>query len=352
MIYIFAFLISLILVWASNHSKKEAKLISYWIGALPLTLLSAFRYNVGTDYFNTYESGFIAIKNGFNIDGYDWGFTELNKFILLFTQSPQWLFIITSIIISFFIFKTIQNNSENKVLSLYIYFCGGMYFMGMNQLKQFLGMSICLYAIGLFNKKKYTPFFIAIIIAGLFHSVNFIFFLPFLLPQIPIIRRLTHPVYVSSILIGTYLIAHIIITFFFNDILVFTRFYDRYNNSYFAEPNFSLAYFIMNLYVLSLFFFSYRQNKQNKTFLLLYIFKILSTFLVLLSGEMMIIARLSDTYLIADILAIPYALSKITNKYLKFILLIGILLLYGYYWYWSILSLNNHTCFPYNYRLP
>lgn len=352
MVYIIAFLFSLFFCWCSLHSKKEAKWITYFISTLPLTFLSAFRYLVGTDYHETYELGFISMKNGYEVNGYDWGFAVFNKLILAVTQNPQWLFIITSIIISYFIFKAVKASSENIILSYYIYFCGGMYFMGMNQLKQFLGMSICLYSIHLFMKRKYIPFAVSIIVAGLFHTVNFIFLLPFLLIKIPKLTTFIRPLYVVALLIGTYLIANVLIGYFFNEILVFTRFYERYNESSFVEADFSLAYFIMNLFVLSLYFYTYKNNKNLFLYVLFYLFKILSTFLVLLSGQIMIVARLSDTYLITDVLSIPYVTSKITNKYIKYLVLICILILYGFYWYWSIYSQNNHGGFPYNFRLP
>lgn len=352
MIYILAFLFSLLFCWCSTHSKKEAKWITYFISTIPLTLLSAFRYNIGTDYQQTYEPGFIAIRNGFDVDGYDWGFTLLNKAILLITPNPQWLFIITSIIISYFIFKAIRKVSPNLIFSFYLYFCSGMYFMGMNQLKQFLGMSICLYAIHLFIKQKYILFILSIVIAGSFHTVNYIFILPFIINKIVKINSFIKPINIIILLILTYIIANVLIGFFFNEILVFTRFYDRYNESTFVEANFSIAYFALNLYALSIYFYTYKKNKDNSLYTLFYVFKILSTFLVLLSGQMMIVARLSDTYLITDILFIPYVISKINNKLVKTIITLGVVSLYGYYWYWSIYTLNNHECYPYQFRLP
>lgn len=351
MIYILAFLFSLLFCWCSIHSKERAKWVTYFISTIPLTLLSAFRYNVGTDYQQTYEDGFITIKNGFNVDGYDWGFTLLNKLILLLTHDPQWLFIITSIIISYFIFNAIRKTSPNTILSFYLYFCGGMYFMGMNQLKQFLGMSICLYAVYLFIKQKYILFIISIIIAGSFHSVNYIFMLPFFLNKIIKNSPLIKPINITILLGATYLIANILIGFFFNELLVFTRFYDRYNGSSFAEADFSFAYFSLNLFVLFIYFYTYKKNKDDSLYTLSYLFKIISTFLILLSGQMMIVARLSDTYLITDILFIPYVISKINNQYIKVLIVSGIIVLYGYYWYWSIYTLNNHECFPYQFRL-
>lgn len=354
MVYIIAFLFSLFFLCCSLHSKKEGKWLFYVASTLPLTLLSAFRYQVGTDYYQTYELGFISMKNGYEVDGYDWGFSLLNKLILAMTHNPQWLFVITSFAISFFIFRAVKTFSVNALLSYYVYFCGGMYFMGMNQLKQFLGMSVCLYSIRLFMKREYFLLVVCMVVAGSFHTVNYVFLIPFLLLKIPRFTTFIKPLYVVILLVGSYLVANVLISYFFNEILVFTRFYNRYAYSEvsFTEGNFSLAYFVMNLFVLSLFFLVYKENKNKEQYILFYCFKILSTFLVLLSGQMMIVARLSDTYLIADVVSIPYVISKVTNKYLKRLALFGVLALYGYYWYWSIVSLNNHGGFPYDFRLP
>lgn len=352
MIYIIALLFSLLLIKGyQNMPNSTKKNVMYFFSILPLTILSALRYKVGTDYIETYEKGFLYIKHGSEIDGYDWGFTLLNKFILLFTGNPQWLFIVTSIIISIFVFRAVRR-SRNVELSFFLYLTTGMYFMGMNQVKQFVGMSICLYALYYYERNKIFHTFVLIFIASLFHLANLIFALPVLLCMWKQIYKLMNPKYIVLILLSVYIFSSLIINRLFEYILVYSRFYDRYADSNYIQANFSWAYLIMNVFILFLFFYLYRKNKYDKIFILYYAIQIFALSLVLLSKEILIAPRLADTYFIVNIISIPYLYSKIENKLVKRFVLLGVICVFGAYTYWSIFMLNNHGTLPYHYRLP
>lgn len=351
MIYIIALLISLLLCHISKKTNSKKNQIFFFIlSTLPLTLLSAFRYKVGTDYIETYEKSFIYIKYGNEIDGYDLGFTLLNKLILLFTGNPQWLFVITSIIISFFIFNAIKR-SQNIELSLFLYVATGLYFMGMNQVKQFVGMSICLYALYFYEKNKIYNSFILIFIASSFHLANLIFFIPILLCKWKSIYKFLAPKNIMLILLGVYIFSNLLVNRLFEYILIYSRFYDRYTDSDYTQANFSWAYLIMGLFVLFLFFYLYKKCIQDNTFILYYMIQIFMLSLVFLSKDIMIAPRLADTYFIVNIISIPYLYSKIKNKSIKRFTLLGIICVFSAYTYWSIFMLNNHGTLPYHYRI-
>lgn len=348
MIYVAAFILSLFFLHLYVKSKVNIFLM---LAMIPLTLLSGLRYKVGTDYIDTYQISFYAIKNGFNVDGYDYGFTLLNKAILAFSNEPQFLFFLTSIIIGIFVFGAIKS-SVNPELSLYIYVCSGMYFMGMNQVKQFLGMALCLYSIKLFFEKKIILFSILQFVAVSFHTANAIFLLPFIFMRFPKIEKILSPRIIAPSLVAIGILSSVVANVLFDKILIYSRFYDRYSDSDYVTSNFSWAYFIMNLYGLICFFYLYKLNKENKKYQLFYIFKILSLFLVVLSSQFWLAARLSDVLFIVDILSLPFLCSLIQKNKVRIVAQIGIVFLFGYYVYWSMFLLNNHSPFPYQYRLP
>lgn len=347
MIYVVTFILSICFL----HLYVKSKVDSFFILAMaPLTLLSGLRYKVGTDYIDTYQVSFYTIKNGFDVDGYDSGFTLLNKAVLAFSNDPQLLFLLTSIIIGIFVFLAIKS-SVNPEMSLYIYVCSGMYFMGMNQVKQFLGMAICIYSIKLYFEKKFIIFSLLQFIALSFHTANAIFLLPFIFMRIPKIEKILSPRFIAPTLVGIAIFASVVANKLFDKILIYTRFYDRYSDSSYVTSNFSWAYFIMNLYGLILFFYLYKLNKKNERYQLFYIFKIFSLTLVVLSSQFWLASRLSDVLFIVDILSLPFLCSLIQKNKVQRIAQIGIVFLFGYYVYWSMFLLNNHSPFPYQYRL-
>ncbi len=116
MIYIIAFLISFSFCWLyikTNKRQRFIKFFLYFLSTLPLIVLSAIRYNVGTDYYNTYVVSFYEIKDGGEVLGYDALFALFNKILVFVFDNPQWVFVTTSIIIGYLIFKSIRLMSVN-----------------------------------------------------------------------------------------------------------------------------------------------------------------------------------------------------------------------------------------------
>ena len=85
---------------------------------LPLFLVAALRFEVGTDY-STYLMDYNNIIL-YNESRYEIGFTLLCKLIGKLTSNPQWFFVFTSFIILLFVYITIINYSPYKALSLLV----------------------------------------------------------------------------------------------------------------------------------------------------------------------------------------------------------------------------------------
>ena len=83
---------------------KRKKTIYQILSALPFIIVSAIRFDVGTDYLIRYKPGFEVIQSGREVSNYEIGFTLLNKICLIFTDHYQSIFFITSILINSLIF--------------------------------------------------------------------------------------------------------------------------------------------------------------------------------------------------------------------------------------------------------
>lgn len=355
MIYIVIFILSylLCLLYTKvNPKQKYTRSSVYILATIPSIILSAIRYDVGTDFYKTYVVGFYVIKGGGEVYGYDALFALFNKILLFFTDNSQWVFVWTSIIIGFFIFKSIKKMSVNAPLSFALYFISGLYFMSLNQVKQFLAMSILLYSLSFYIKEDWFWFICLLLIAFFIHNIILVILIPILLLYIREKWDFLMPRRVFFMLVLFIVFINVFYNFFIH-VMSFTRFFERYMDSdYYMNANFSYAYMLFNLPAFVLFAVLYNKNKHDNEFVLFYIFKFVALMFVVLSSKIAIAPRIADTLLIVDIISIPYLFQKLKEykgRYRKFKIAItsSIEIIYCAYFVWSFFVKNNHNVFPY-----
>lgn len=137
-------------------------------------LLSAFRYGIGTDYFYTYIPQFKLIAAG-NRGYYESGFYWLNKLILLFTDNPQWLIAITSIIFVGLVYRQIYRLSMNYPISIALFFLAFIYFVSLNNTRQSIALAILMIAMECLCHKKNLLFVLFVLLASSMHQVALVF---------------------------------------------------------------------------------------------------------------------------------------------------------------------------------
>ena len=128
-IYIIMIFLSLVFTaFAIKVKDKKIKIILYILAALPIFIVPAIRYDVGTDYKYRYVGDFKKIASGETIDNLEFGFVMLIKLCLLFSNSSQLLFIVTSALITFLLMHTIFKYSKNPIISILLFFLGRLFF--------------------------------------------------------------------------------------------------------------------------------------------------------------------------------------------------------------------------------
>lgn len=177
-IYIIAIALSMICASYAYNVKNIKTLKSTYhilciMAFLPMTLVSAFRYDVGTDWL-IYDEYFYKIAEGTD------RFTEplfnlLNKVIYIFTEDSWWLFAICAVLIGYFTFRAIMEQSVNPVFSILMLVLNGDYFNSQNQLRQALSMAIFLYAIKYIKSRDWKRYYFFIIVAICIHTSAIIY---------------------------------------------------------------------------------------------------------------------------------------------------------------------------------
>lgn len=146
--------------------KKLTFLLSFFI----VWLIAALRYNVGTDYPN-----YIYIFE--YLHQYEIGKLEplyfiLNQIIFYLKLDAQWLFVITSFICIYFIYKTACYYHRGWFILFFLLF---WYFASLNLVRQMTALGIMSYGFHCLLNGRHNKFFCSLIFAlGFHYSVLFL----------------------------------------------------------------------------------------------------------------------------------------------------------------------------------
>ena len=185
--YLMLFIISLIFAFIYDKlstTNKHIKMFVAFFIFFSFFFIQAIRYNVGTDFLGTYTNEYYKVLYGTINNKLEWGFTFLYKFIVYFDMDKQWIFVFSSFIINFFVFKSIFEHSKSAFISLAVFFLGSFFFFSMNGIRQSIAMAIFYYSIPLIKEKNFKKYLILNCIGFLFHSSAILF--------IPLYFILTH----------------------------------------------------------------------------------------------------------------------------------------------------------------
>lgn len=165
----------------ANQRLDKNNLVFYILSGISLIVISAFRsWSVGADtlnYINLYRyANNASVENLlFGYQGVDRGYLLYTKFLNNFSESGQFLLFVNSVIIVFSIFYFIYKNSNNDVLSVYLFLTLSQYLTSMNITRQYLVISIFVFAYEMLKKNKFTIYILLILLASTIHSTALIF---------------------------------------------------------------------------------------------------------------------------------------------------------------------------------
>lgn len=126
-----------------------------------LTFISAFRYNVGMDYYSYVE----IYNNNSNVN--EKGFSCIVSFLHILSHDPLLFFVLSSLIINFLFYKFILQFALDKWVSLLVYFSlGQLYFASFNGIRQFIAVSIFLYSLKYLVNNSFVKYFFLVFVAS------------------------------------------------------------------------------------------------------------------------------------------------------------------------------------------
>ena len=308
---------------------------------LPLFLISAFRWNVGTDTWHTYTPEYLAMKAekielsqeeqqillecgklngrwdlGYSKDRIEQltypecltafqnnakhtaiGFQALQRLLLLFNADIQWLYVITSLIILAFIYAAIWKQSSMPALALLLFVLTSNYFLSLNIVSQFMAISICVFACTYAQEKKPIQFFILVAMAVCFHYSAVVFIPVYFLPRLRI-----KPLWCAISIGVVLLLGQFAYPLIAKAIELFMPKYAWYLSQ---GAKFEWIFFAISLAVFAAGSFYYPKGKDKPYYRLWYYLNILGLFALCFSGRIPNLKRINYYFAAPHFLFLP-----------------------------------------------
>ena len=351
LIYIFLLLIIFIVNLFGTRKIGKIDVLFFLI----LSLVSGFRYGVGTDFFN-YANYFDLINLGVTVN-VELGFILLSKLVLFFEFNSQALFLLLSSMTMIFFYKglvyyTKEDYSFKPVL--YIIFVFYTFIPSLNVILQLFATSIIFYASKYIVEKRFFRFCIWVLFASLFHSSSYIFIILYFIVSKRYKISTLLSILMASIVMSYFNIYTLILEF----ILIYLPFLDiaGYISSYLIsdynsrEINFGTVNYI-NTLVLVLFILLknklFNNDKTNISFNLFYLFIISS----IIQLDAPIFSRLTyyfSIYMAISVSRFGVLFDNKTKVILEYLVMILYLILYLYN---IVIVGGSHDIIPYDYNL-
>ena len=319
-----------------------------FLSFLPLYIVSAIRYCVGTDYAGTYR----LLYNSTYIFGYKFNFKAENLYALLNRIAIMYsgadytgVFALSSMLICGFTFLGFVKVSKNIGYSVLFWIVSGAYFWTFNGVRQAIAMSVFIFAFQYIKKQKPIHYIVCIIIAIGFHKIALLY-----LPMYYIHKIKLNLAAIAVILIAVFGFA----AFFKNtaiwlsaNITMFNVFNSRYFETDIIERS-SFAHIFINILFLILFIIITRvykvQDEESNGWVNMQFVAVVFSLLI---SVIPWVSRLSRLYAAVLPLSIPYIVALIPNEKSKRFINASIVSCYCIYTFITYFILKYHNVLPY-----
>jgi len=321
-------LFSVAMLYISEKFKenKYIRIGAFILAGLSFFIVSAIRYDLGTDYMKRYATDYYRTSIGSDVGNLEWGFKLLMKMCLLYSQDYVAIIVATSAIVVGLTFYTIYKESPYPILSVLIYFMMGYFFHSLNLTREFVAVSILLCSYKFLIDKKYLYFSIAVVIAFFIHQSSIVILIAFLLCDREVFDlKRTIIISVLVFVLGKYLWPFIV-----DNVISNTRF-SVYIGSEFDYGQVRKYDIIFNFILYCIIYYLYKNSpekgRHEKFFLNMQAMSLIG---MVSASVMYLFFRISFYFGIFGIISIPYFLKKANvDKKKKIIILIITMLVLG-----------------------
>lgn len=350
MIYILSTLGTVMLTYIATHIDKSKLISIYWrhvlkhifmvLSVMPMAIISAVRYGVGTDFLSYRR---VYIRKYFGDVITERGFALMVNVLHKISDDPQFFFAVTSFVFCVIYIYAIYKNSINPVYSIFLFVVNGDYFFSMNGIRQAIAIAIALLTLPYVKNRDWMKMLIVIFVASTFHMSAWFFTLLYIVVKIE-----WKPLMYFNTVFFTFVFANVIKLLIFPFLEKFTT-YGRFflETSSYAESNIDWARFFIYMSFFVFMSYGYRAVKENIDLKIMYSAVWISLIIVALGIAMPRNVTRLALYM-NPIIAIytPEMTKCITNKRFRLVMNYAIVFCYTAI---CVIWLNNgwHNALPY-----
>lgn len=330
----------MVIAWIGVHTRafrRGTVLPTIILSAMPLFLISALRYGVGTDYFFTYVPYFNLLEAGAYVKDKEPLFKILNQIIIFFNGSSQWVFVVCSLLFSYFTYSQVFRDSPYPWISISLLLGMTYFFISLNTVRQMVGVAILLYSIRFIEKKQLLKFLLCVLIATGFHYSCIVFIISYLGSRLKL--DLIKSTFVSMI----FLLIFLVTKDYLLSVIGGTQ-YGWYIGSDF--DNGTIGFYTIAIQ-LAVFIFSAVYRNDTYKYRIYLNLQLISLILATIGSVIVLLERVRWMFGLPSIVLLPLALENI--KYKKHRLIMGfiIVLLFSLYATYTIGIRNGQEVLPY-----
>lgn len=334
--------------WTQGDKRRWLFLALAAASALPFVVLAGFRYDVGTDYFYTYEPLIRFLQTGVGpIESrVEIGYWLLGKFVLLCGQGITWLLLYSAAFTVLFYWLGIFEQSDIPWLSVWLFAGTRAYFISLNAVRQFMALALALFALRFIKEKCFWKYALCICAGALFHSAALL-----LLPVYFLRYLKLHPLVGAGLLAAGYALhtpLQMLLRFVVEKTPYAAYLGSVYESTRAVYPE-KLVVFLIILCVMSYYYFIDSTLRDDAFFRVSYACQLVMVFIAYSCDLVPLAERISWSLEITHILLIPMLLAREKRRAVRWCVAALLLGAYAYLTYFEIFQNGWHEVIPYRF---
>lgn len=306
-------------------------------------LVPSLIVGTGGDYWN-YVQMFYQVADGIAPENVEYGFYIVCKAIQLFTDNPQFLFVVMNLLSYLLFFKCVKDYSVCYPLSVLCFYMLGMYFIGLPQMRQLLSIMLLFFSYRYIMRGQFLRFLFVVLLAAMFHISSFLAIPFYFLLRLRF--KWSYFVIFGIIFLAIGTVAEPLIQWL---VLTFYPQYTEVNGGYYLQvQGFNYYNFLFSMPILIWLAFYYRRLDMSDAKNLVPVNA--SIWYLLLNGTcywMPTLYRLIAFLNIMNVITIPLLLKQEPDKRVRF-LFVGLTMIYfGIFLYRKFVVNESNFLLPY-----
>lgn len=315
-----------------------------FLAAVPLILVSGFRFNVGTDY-STYlrlDSYIGSVFFGLNPVHCEPLYLLIIKFAKLF-DNYQIVYFLTGLCFAVFIINFLYYSSEDLVFSILLLLLSGVFSQSLNHMKQMLAVSIVFYAFRFLLNKGCLKYIACVLIAAMIHDTALIFLFFVFYDKVRINKKL-----IFIIFMLVYVFKDHIYSFCYHILSIFNYYSYYFHTRYVRDTSTALLLLNVAIFLFMLFCVKAEVKEEDKKRDRLYsLIQYIIVFICIIALPNS--TRIVFMFIPIQLISIPYYLNRLKpglEKYKRFFKF-GFFIVYLTFFIYTIGICNLGETLPY-----